>query len=43
MRRVPEIRHRPDVTRHVFAPFEGVVTIDDNFNDLFALSVVRFT
>ena len=39
-RRAPLIRHAPDVTVHVFLPFEGVVAIDDSDTLLLVLTVV---
>ena len=40
---LPLTRHGPDVTRHVFFPFDGVVTMSDNFGLLRTFHDVVFT
>jgi hypothetical protein len=40
---LPLTRHAPDVTRHVFAPLDGVVTIDESRGLLRTFHDVVFT
>ena len=39
----PRRRQLPFVTRQVFVPFDGVVTIEDNFTVFFTLNAVDLT